>query len=69
MASDLFTGAIKLLKWGYIIAGLALSPSVRKPQANVRFDRLIICAWTLLGKTPAYNRRMFPRLIVKKLRP
>ena len=42
MASDLFDDTVKFLKWDYFIAGLALSPSVRKPQANVRFDGLLI---------------------------
>jgi hypothetical protein len=68
MASDVFKDTKKLLKCDYIIAGLALLPSVRKPQANIRFDGLPN-TWALLGKTPAYCRRMFPRLIDKKLRP
>jgi len=42
MASDLFEDIIKLLKWDYIIACLSLSPSVRKPRTNLRFDGLLM---------------------------
>jgi len=46
---------------------IAVSSQATK-KFTFRLTPNVICVWALLGKTPAYNLRMFPRLIDKKLR-